>query len=282
MRNINNNWKYFLEDNDVTIYILVNIISGIFIVLLFVNSLILSIIIGCITGVLLAIVGIYPFSLFGKLFKPTDGKLNLLFVSVIFCFICISLFVSFKISSGYYICTINKSLNGINIHNYNGNDSELIIPNKIFNLPIIEIKKSAFSNKNIKVLYLPKTVKTIEEFAFYGNMITKITIGNNVNIIMDEYTKAIFSGEVDGYVPKGSYWTSFRSPPKYSGGHLISLGEYYWRFITNDFSIQYNTNNMIGGTYEIEWIKKPEQPDYSANPLSRGGTRNRIRTVTPK
>ena len=83
-------------------------------------------------------------------------------------------------------CNINLINNDINnnftfdsktqtITDYSGS-SDVIIPNKIDGIDVINIGKRAFYNKGITSVYINSSVKTIEEEAFLNNNITKVTI----------------------------------------------------------------------------------------------------------
>lgn len=86
-------------------------------------------------------------------------------------------------------CNINLINNNINnnftfdsktqtITDYNGS-SDVIIPNKIDGIDVINIGKRAFHNKGITSVYINSSVKTIGEEAFLNNNITKVTIKGN-------------------------------------------------------------------------------------------------------
>ena len=83
-------------------------------------------------------------------------------------------------------CNINLINNDINnnftfdsktqtITDYSGS-SDVIIPNKIDGIDVINIGKRAFYNKGITSVYINSSVKTIEEEAFLNNNITSVTI----------------------------------------------------------------------------------------------------------
>lgn len=58
---------------------------------------------------------------------------------------------------------------GITICSYKGNNSEVVIPDTIDNIPVVKIKENAFErNNNIVSVKLPDSLTEIGSFAFYG------------------------------------------------------------------------------------------------------------------
>ena len=60
---------------------------------------------------------------------------------------------------------------------------DLHIPSKINGVEVYSIKTKTFSTKKLKTLILPKTLKQINEYAFYANHLTQITIPKSVTYI---------------------------------------------------------------------------------------------------
>jgi hypothetical protein len=79
----------------------------------------------------------------------------------------------------------SKSINydGIKITSYNGNDKIVVIPEKIDNVPVVEIGGSVFSNNsNIKAVKLPKSAIDIGT-AFMNNTNIEIVIAEGIEIL---------------------------------------------------------------------------------------------------
>jgi len=276
------------------------------VLLLFSNTIIANIVTGCVLWILITVICIIIIPIIIKIiFKYKNWNIIVFYSSLCILFICICFFISFKISSGDYFCKINKSANGVIIYKYKGKNTEIIIPDKIFNLPVIGIRESAFANKNITEIFIPKSIKYIENNAFIGNMLKNISIGDNVDI-----HRLSFSNEINGFVPDGSKWVEVlnrendNNDPRFPGrGSGVmhsndiwgSFNIYEWytlSFISFDFSQQYIENNKKGGIYYIEWILKPEQPDLSFFAARQNRLRNEYlnrhhqkqqeRTISPR
>ena len=71
----------------------------------------------------------------------------------------------------------------ITIIGYSGASKDLVIPEKINNLPVVSIGQNAFASKQLNSVVIPNSVKTIDENAFLGNRLAKVTIGNSVTLI---------------------------------------------------------------------------------------------------
>ncbi|MDR2966303.1 MAG: leucine-rich repeat domain-containing protein [Treponema sp.] len=71
----------------------------------------------------------------------------------------------------------------IMITNYNGRNSNVIIPARIGNLPVTAIGDNAFKEKQITSVTIPNGVITIGDYAFQNNEIGAIIIPNSVTHI---------------------------------------------------------------------------------------------------
>jgi len=75
---------------------------------------------------------------------------------------------------------------GITITGYTGVQKEVVIPERISNLPVTTIGKNAFARKGLIKVTIPKSVTFIDERAFANNKLVEITIPNGVKVIWNE------------------------------------------------------------------------------------------------
>jgi hypothetical protein len=75
--------------------------------------------------------------------------------------------------------------NGVVITKYKGTKTDVIIPEKIEGLPIVEIGLYAFAKSQLTSVIIPNSVKVISAHAFSFNDLTNITIPNSVATICD-------------------------------------------------------------------------------------------------
>jgi hypothetical protein len=71
----------------------------------------------------------------------------------------------------------------VEIYEYYGSQVNIVIPEKIDNIPVLTIGENAFRNKQITNIIIPDTVKEIRASAFRTNKITNITIPLSVQTI---------------------------------------------------------------------------------------------------
>ena len=77
-----------------------------------------------------------------------------------------------------------KENGGITITKYNGKSKSPQIPERIDNLPVLQIGKRAFADSSINCVTIPSSCKTIDWFAFYGCFsLTSVYIPDSVSII---------------------------------------------------------------------------------------------------
>lgn len=86
-----------------------------------------------------------------------------------------------KNSIGYKVLDNNKCT----ITSYTGLDSEVILPSSIDGYEVTQIDKNAFQNKNIDILFLPKTIKTVNDNSFINCNIKTISLFDNIKRIKD-------------------------------------------------------------------------------------------------
>jgi len=71
----------------------------------------------------------------------------------------------------------------ITILNYKGMAREVVIPERIFNMPVTRLRDGAFSGKNLTSVVIPASVTLIGDNVFSGNQLTSITIPAAVEFI---------------------------------------------------------------------------------------------------
>ena len=76
-----------------------------------------------------------------------------------------------------------QNSSGIMITGYTGSVKDVRIPDRINNLPVVAIKSSAFSRKQLTSITLPNSLIYIGDFAFLENQLTSITFPNSPNLI---------------------------------------------------------------------------------------------------
>jgi hypothetical protein len=78
---------------------------------------------------------------------------------------------------------VNADGKGLTITGYEGNSSEIEIPQTIDGLPVTVIGESAFERKGLTKLSLPEGIESIGDFAFAGNELKDLVIPNTVTVI---------------------------------------------------------------------------------------------------
>ena len=73
-----------------------------------------------------------------------------------------------------------QNSSGIMITGYTGSVKDVRIPDRINNLPVVVIKNSAFSRKQLTSITLPNSIIYIGMFAFLENQLTSITFPNSL------------------------------------------------------------------------------------------------------
>jgi len=71
----------------------------------------------------------------------------------------------------------------IRIVRYYGNDTEILIPSTVSNLPVTEIGSSAFYNGNITKVSIPDSVTKIGHWAFTRNELENVFLPNSLTAI---------------------------------------------------------------------------------------------------
>ena len=85
---------------------------------------------------------------------------------------------------------------------YNGNNSTVIIPDRINGLPVTVIRFNAFLEKGLTGITIPNTVTTIEGRAFFDNQLSSVVIPGSVTTIgfwafaRNQLTSVIISNSV--------------------------------------------------------------------------------------
>ena len=122
-----------------------------------------------------------------KKMKKTRKMLSLILAVVMLCSVFAAATSAFAANSGPYSYELINDGKEVKITAYNENKAILSIPSRIAGKPVTVIGSYAFSRiGRLKNVYLPLTVKTIEDHAFYeSDRITFITIPSNVRVIGD-------------------------------------------------------------------------------------------------
>jgi hypothetical protein len=101
---------------------------------------------------------------------------------------------------------------GIRIKSYNGKEGDLVIPEKIKGLPVVEIGREAFRNCRITSVTIPSSVTSIGNEAFANNQLTSVTIPSSVSSVksraFDDLTGTfVINGSRPGnYTKQGDVW----------------------------------------------------------------------------
>jgi hypothetical protein len=78
---------------------------------------------------------------------------------------------------------VNADGKGLTITGFEGDSTEIEIPQTIDELPVTAIGESAFEERGLTKLTLPEGIEAIEFFAFYGNLLKDLVIPNTVTVI---------------------------------------------------------------------------------------------------
>ena len=111
--------------------------------------------------------------------------LSLILAVVMLCSVFAAATSAFAANSGPYSYELINDGKEVKITAYNENKAILSIPSRIAGKPVTVIGSYAFSRiGRLQNVYLPLTVKTIEDHAFYeSDRITFITIPSNVRVM---------------------------------------------------------------------------------------------------
>ena len=144
----------------------------------------------------------------------------------------------------------------IRIRGYNGNETELTIPNSIDNKPVIRIDENTFKdNSNLTLIKIPNSVNFIETNAFYNlpNLLTVIIPSSISTIQTNSFSscsKTSFLCEISSK-PTGwqSNWCSSTNPIvwNYANENGVTEDGFKWALRTDDTIIIYGYN----GTSDI-------------------------------
>jgi hypothetical protein len=90
----------------------------------------------------------------------------------------------------------------VTILNYKGLAKDIVIPEKIFNMPVSRLRENAFSGKGLTSIVIPNTVSYIGDSAFSANNLTRVTIPEAVEYIGDSafYKNSLMSITIPGNV----------------------------------------------------------------------------------
>jgi hypothetical protein len=73
--------------------------------------------------------------------------------------------------------------NTISILNYKGQAKNIVIPDRIFNMPVTRLQNGAFQGKGLTGIVIPETITFIGDNAFEGNSITTVILPNTLEYI---------------------------------------------------------------------------------------------------
>jgi len=68
--------------------------------------------------------------------------------------------------------------NTMTILNYKGQAKNIVIPDKIFNMPVTRLQKGAFQGKGLTSVTIPATITFIDDNTFEGNSLTMVSLPN--------------------------------------------------------------------------------------------------------
>ncbi len=122
-----------------------------------------------------------------KFMRKTKKLLCLLLAVVMLCSVFGGALTAFAANSGPYSYELINDGKEVKITSYNENKAIVSIPSRIAGKPVTTIGSYAFSGiSRLANLYLPLTVKVIEDHAFYeSNRLMFMTIPSNVDVIGD-------------------------------------------------------------------------------------------------
>jgi hypothetical protein len=111
--------------------------------------------------------------------KPKELKMkNIVFLAV-FCFLLVSL--NAQNTSDFEIQGNDDGT--MTVLNYKGMTKDIVIPEKIFNMPVSRLREGAFKNKGLTSVVIPNTVSFIGDETFRQNQLTTVIIPETVEYI---------------------------------------------------------------------------------------------------
>jgi hypothetical protein len=120
------------------------------------------------------------------------------------------------------------------ITGYTGNASNLIIPDRINNIPVTGIDR-AFMERNIQSVIIPHGIMYIEQGSFFNNKLRSIVIPSSVKLINS-----------------GAFWEN--NLTSITIGDNVDIGQ---NAFDNNFMDYYDQNGRKGGTYNLvngRWV----------------------------
>ena len=174
-----------------------------------------------------------------------------------------------------YTFSLNEETNEYSINKYYGNETEVVINSTFNNKKVVTIKSYAFYEcNNIKTLFLPETIRTIEMrcFSFCNNLMNIYylgTIESWCNIIFDdEFSNPMCNATNFYMLDEFNNWkeiTQIDIPDT-----INNIGNYQFYSFENVLTISMSDNVMSLGNYCFSFCKKLENIMMSPRNLSLG------------
>ena len=114
----------------------------------------------------------------------------------------------------------------VSITNYWGDATDVIVPERLNGLPVVEIWERAFDNIPLTSIILPDTLTHIGDWAFYGNTLARIVLPDNVDIQVSSF-------------PYLSVYYAYIGNERKRSTFIISV------LIVNDFEIAVLNNSAV-------------------------------------
>jgi len=140
----------------------------------------------------------------------------------------------------------------VSVVGYSGTNRSITIPERMNNLPVVEIRRRAFQFKELSSVVIPNSVTTIGAMAFEQSNLTSVTLGNSVRIIeerafqINPITSVVIPNSVTiiGAMAFGNTNLS-----RIAIGNDVRLGDGGFVAFDSVFDGVYNQNGRRSGTY---------------------------------
>lgn len=157
--------------------------------------------------------------------------------------------------------------NGV-ITAYNGIETELVIPEEVDGIAVVEIGDKAFDKKGLTSVEIPDTVTIIGEYAFSGNDLTSMNLPQNLETIKK---RAFYGNELDSLIVPSSVKTIGNAAFARNKIAVLSLPEGLKTIEDSAFQANALTELTIPGTVEeITSYSFSMNPNLSSVVLEEG------------